>query len=126
MSGAATVNGFLHPIVIDGSPAFAQFAASIGGIFSDGLAFDAQVLKSFIDRQNPLSGRINLGAGGLSLENQTIQGASAVADINGRVSFAESVIDSVVTLQNGSDRYITTVKGALSSPDLNTTRSSSR
>jgi len=126
LSGAATVNGFLHPIVIDGSPAFAQFAASIGGIFSDGLAFDAQVLKSFIDRQNPLSGRISLGAGGLSLENQTIQGASAVADINGRVNFAESAIDSVVTLQNGSDRYVTTVKGPLSSPDLNTTRSSSR
>ena len=126
LSGAAMVNGFLHPIVIDGSPAFAQFAASIGGIFSDGLAFDSQVLKSFVDRQNPISGRISLGAGGLSLENQTIQGVSAVADVNGRVNFAESAIESVVTLQNGNDRYVTTVKGPLSSPDLNTTRSSSR
>ncbi|MBS0220877.1 MAG: AsmA family protein [Proteobacteria bacterium] len=122
LSGKGMVSGYLHPIVIDGSPAFARFAASVGGIFSDSLAFDAEVLKSFIDRQNPLSGQISLGAGGLEMENQTIHGASAVANINGRVSFAQDTIDSTVTLQSGADRYVTTVKGPLASPDLNTTR----
>ncbi|HEY6980512.1 AsmA family protein [Reyranella sp.] len=126
LSGAATVSGFLHPVVVDGSPAFASFAASVGGIFSDGLAFDAQVLKSFIGRQNPLSGQVSLGAGGLTMENQTIRGASATARISGRASFADDMINSIVTLDSGADRYVTTVKGPLAAPDLNTTRNSLR
>jgi AsmA family/AsmA-like C-terminal region len=126
LSGAGTVSGFLHPVVVDGSTAFASFAASVGGIFSDSLAFDAQVLKSFIDRQNPISGRVSLGAGGLTMENQTIRGASATANINGRASFSDDTIDTTVTLESGADRYVTTVRGSLSAPELNTTRSSSR
>jgi uncharacterized protein involved in outer membrane biogenesis len=126
LSGTGTVSGFLNPVVVDGSPAFASFAASIGGIFSAGLAFDAQVLNSFIGRQSPISGRFELGTGGLAMENQTIRGANTVAVINGRASFADDTIDTTVTLDSGSNRYVTTVKGPLSSPVLNTTRSSAR
>jgi hypothetical protein len=126
LSGTGTVRGFLDPAVVDGSPAFARFAASIGGIFSDGLAFDAQVLKSFIDRQSPISGRFELGAGRLVMEGQTIRGANAVAVIDGQASFADETIDSSVRLDSGSEHYVTTVKGPLSSPALSTTRSPSR
>jgi hypothetical protein len=126
LSGTGRVSGYLHPVVVDGSTAFAQFAASIGGIFSDGLAFDAQVLKSFIDRQNAISGQVSLGAGGMTMDNQIVRGNGAVASINGRASFADETIDSTVTLENGADRYVTTVKGPLAAPDLNTTRSSAR
>ena len=126
LSGAAAVSGFLQPVVVDGSPAFASFAASVGGIFSDSLAFDAQVLKSFIGRQNPLSGRVSLGAGGLAMENQTIRGASATAQINGRASFADGRIDSTVTLDSAGNRYVTTIKGSLADPELSTTRNSVR
>ncbi len=56
LTGAASIGGQMQPVVIDGSPAFARFAASIGGIFSDGLAFDAQVLRGFIGHPGPLSG----------------------------------------------------------------------
>jgi hypothetical protein len=126
LSGTGRVNGYLHPVVVDGSTAFAHFAASIGGIFSDGLAFDAQVLKSFIDRQNAISGQVSLGAGGMTMDNQIVRGDGAVANINGRASFADETIDSTVTLENGADRYVTTVKGSLAAPDINTTRSSAR
>ncbi|WIM10375.1 MAG: hypothetical protein OJF58_001330 [Enhydrobacter sp.] len=126
LTGTGRVSGYLHPVVVEGSTAFAHFAASIGGIFSDSLAFDAQILKSFIDRQNPLSGQVSLGAGGMTMENQAIQGQGAVANIDGRASFADETIDSTVMLENGADRYVTTVKGALAAPLLSTKRSSAR
>ncbi|SJZ85999.1 AsmA-like C-terminal region [Enhydrobacter aerosaccus] len=127
LSGAGTVSGYLHPVVVEGSTAFAHFAASVGGIFSSGLAFDAQVLKSFIDRENPTSGQMTLSAGGLAIQDQKVSGANnAVANINGRASFADDTIDTTVTLQSGDDRYVTIVKGSLTSPDLSTTRGATR
>jgi hypothetical protein len=60
------------------------------------------------------------------MENQTIRGASATARISGRASFADDMINSIVTLDSGADRYVTTVKGPLAAPDLNTTRNSLR
>lgn len=126
LSGAGTVSGYLSPVVVDGSAAFAHFAASVGGIFSDGLAFDAQVLKSFLDRRNPISGRMELNAGGLVMQDQKVAGANAVANINGRASFADDTVDTTITLDSGSDRFVTTVKGTLAAPALNTTRDRAR
>ncbi|MBS0517832.1 MAG: AsmA family protein [Proteobacteria bacterium] len=122
LSGAGLVSGYLHPVVVEGSTGFAHFAASVGGVFSAGLAFDAQVLKSFLDRQNPITGHMALSAGGLTMQDQKVTGANAVASINGRASFADDTIDTTITLDSGSDRFVTKVKGSLASPDLSTTR----
>jgi hypothetical protein len=62
----------------------------------------------------------------MTMDNQTVHGDGAIARINGRASFADETIDSTVTLEDGTDRYVTMVKGPLAAPALNTTRSSAR
>ena len=59
----------------------------------------------------------------MSLNNHTVQGQNAVAQITSRTSLAAATTDTTIALdtgRRGSADYIVTVKGPVSSPTMTT------
>jgi uncharacterized protein involved in outer membrane biogenesis len=122
LAGSAAVGGYLYPNVVKGSQSFAQFATSVGSLFSEAMAFNSLILQAFINRQNAVAGQLQLNGATVTTENQTIQGQNATASITSRTNIAAATTDTTIQVNGGSDRFVATVKGPLSAPTLNTTR----
>jgi hypothetical protein len=122
LNGAAAVSGYLYPAVIRGSQGFAQFATSLGSIFSEGMAFNSLILQSFVSHQNTLSGQLQFRGGTVTTQNQTVQGQNATAVITSSTNVVAATTDTTVRVNGGSGRFVATIKGPLSAPSLNTAR----
>jgi uncharacterized protein involved in outer membrane biogenesis len=122
LAGSAAVGGTLYPNVVKGSQSFAQFATGVASVFSEAMAFNNFVLGAFINRQNTLSGQLQLNGATVTTQNQTIKGQNATASINSRTDIARGTTDTTIQVAGGSDRFVATVKGSLSAPALATTR----
>jgi hypothetical protein len=122
MAGSAAVGGTLYPNVVKGSQSFAEFATSVGSIFSEAMAFNSFILGAFINRQNTLAGQLQLSGATVTTQNQTIQSQNAIASITSRTDVVQAVTDTTIQVSGGSDRFVATVKGPLSAPVLNTSR----
>ncbi len=122
LAGSAAVGGTLYPNVVKGSQSFAQFATGVASVFSEAMAFNNFVLGAFINRQNTLSGQLQLNGATVTTQNQTIQGQGATASVTSRTNIAQGTTDTTVQVSGGSDRFVATVKGPLSAPALTTTR----
>lgn len=116
LSGVVTVGGHLQPTVVKGSPGFAKFATGLGSIFSEEMAFASMMLKSFIDRQSRIAGRVQLQGGHVVTENHTVQGHDAAAVISSRTSLPASTTDTTVRFSGGSGNFLVTLKGPLDAP----------
>ena len=123
LSGDAAVGGTLYPNVVKGSQSFAQFATGVASIFSEAMAFNNFILQAFINRQNTVTGRLQLNGPTVITENQTIQGQNATASVTSRTDIVQGTTDTTIRISGGSDRFVATVKGPLSAPTLNTARS---
>jgi hypothetical protein len=123
LSGGAELAGFVNPAVVKGSQSLAQFATSIGGIFSDEMAFNSLVLQSFIGRQSTLAGQLQLQGRTFSTQNETVKGQNATALVDSRTDVQAGTTDTTVRVSSGSDQYVTTIKGPLAAPVMSTVRS---
>ena len=121
-AGSAAVGGILYPNVVKGSQSFAQFATGVGSIFSEAMAFNNFILQAFINRQNTLSGQLQLNGPTVTTQNQTIQGQGATASVTSRTDIVQGTTDTTIQVTGGSDQFVATVKGPLSTPVLNTKR----
>ncbi|CAN5241420.1 hypothetical protein BH10PSE6_BH10PSE6_18660 [soil metagenome] len=130
LTGTAGLSGFVYPAVIQGSVDFARFATSVGSIFSEGMAFNSAMLQGFINRQNPIQGRLSIGGGALTLHNPTVAGANTTATIASSTSLTTETTNTVVSINTGNDRtpsdFVINVKGPLAAPTITTGRGPSR
>ncbi len=130
LTGTASLSGFIYPTVTQGSLSFARFATSLGGAFSDSMAFNSAMLQGFINRQNPTAGLVQIGGGAMTLQNQTVSGQNTTASIIGRTIFESATTDTTVNIDTGNNKgpadFVTKIKGPLSSPSLTTGRGPGR
>ena len=123
LTGRGQVSGSLYPMVAKGSLGLASFATGVGSIFSTEMGFGSAVLSAFINHQSNIAGEVTLANGTVSLNDHTVQGQNAVAQITSRTSLAAATTDTTITLdagRRGSADYIVTVKGPVSSPTMTT------
>jgi uncharacterized protein involved in outer membrane biogenesis len=84
------------------------------------------VLNRFVNRDNPISGHVDIAGGVLSDRSLIVQGDRATANIVTRTNFVASTTDTTVNIsiaEDGSAPYlIATVRGPLSSPSYNVAR----
>lgn len=124
--GTAGLSGFLYPVVTKGSLDFARFATSVGSLFSTNMAFGSALLQGFVNRQNPIAGRLSIGSGGLTLHNPTVAGANTTATITSTTSLATETTNTVVSINTGNDRtpsdFVINVTGSLAKPTVTTGR----
>ncbi len=88
------------------------------------------VLNRFVNRDNAISGHVDIANGVLSDRSLLVQGDRATANIATRTSFAASNTDttiSIVIAEDPSAPYlIATVRGPLSSPSYNVARGTAK
>jgi len=123
LTGHGQVSGALYPVVAKGSLGLASFATGVGSIFSTEMGFGSAVLSAFINHQSSIAGEITIANGTVSLNNHTVQGQNAVAQITSRTSLAAATTDTTIALdtgRRGSADYVVTVKGPVSSPTMTT------
>ena len=123
LSGRGQVSGALYPTVAKGSLGLASFATGVGSIFSTEMGFGSAVLSAFVNRQSNIAGEVTIANGTVSLNNHTLQGQNAVAQINSRTSLAAATTDTTIALdtgRRGPADYVVTVKGPVSSPTMTT------
>jgi uncharacterized protein involved in outer membrane biogenesis len=88
------------------------------------------VLNRFVNRDNPISGQVDIAGGVLSDRGLLIQGDRATASIATRTNLAASTTDTTVNImiaEDGSAPYmIATVRGPLSSPSYNVVRGTAK
>ncbi len=88
------------------------------------------VLNRFVNRDNPISGRVDIAGGVLTDKGLVVQGDRATANVATRTNLANDTTDTTVNFVIGEDSsapYITvTARGPLSSPSLNVTRGTAR
>lgn len=123
LTGHGQVSGALYPTVAKGSLGLASFATGVGSIFSTEMGFNSAVLSAFINHQSNIAGELTIANGTVSLNNHTVQGQNAVAQITSRTSLAAATTDTTIALdtgRRGSADYIVTVKGPVSSPTMTT------
>ena len=123
LSGRGQVSGALYPTVAKGSLGLASFATGVGSIFSTELGFGSAVLSAFVNHQSNIAGEVTLANGTVSLNNHTVQGQNAVAQITSRTSLAAATTDTTIALdtgRRGPADYVVTVKGPVSSPTMTT------
>jgi uncharacterized protein involved in outer membrane biogenesis len=128
LSGRGQVSGALYPTVAKGSLGLASFATGVGSIFSTEMGFGSAVLSAFVNHQSNIAGEVTLANGTVSLNNHTVQGQNAVAQITSRTSLAAATTDTTIALdtgRRGPADYVVTVKGPVSSPTM-TTRGGNR
>jgi hypothetical protein len=123
LSGRGQVSGALYPTVVKGSLGLASFATGVGSIFSTEMGFGSAVLSAFINHQSTIAGEVTIAGGTVSLNNHTVQGQNAVAQITSRTSLAAATTDTTIALdtgRRGPADYVVTVKGPVSSPTMTT------
>ena len=123
LTGRGQVSGSLYPIVAKGSLGLASFATGVGSIFSTEMGFGSAVLSAFINHQSNIAGEVTIANGTVSLDNHTVQGQNAVAQITSRTSLAAATTDTTIALdtgRRGPADYVVTVKGPVSSPTMTT------
>ena len=88
------------------------------------------VLNRFVNRDNPISGYVDIAGGVLSDRSLLVQGDRATANIATRTNLAASTTDTTVNImiaEDGSAPYlIATVRGPLSSPSYNVVRGTAK
>jgi hypothetical protein len=88
------------------------------------------VLNRFVNRDNPISGQVDIAGGVLSDRGLLIQGDRATASIATRTNLAASTTDTTVNVmiaEDGSAPYmIATVRGPLSNPSYNVVRGTAK
>jgi len=126
LTGAAGLSGFVYPVVTRGSLDFARFATSVGSLFSANMAFGSAMLQGFVNRQNPIAGRLSIGSGAVTLHNPTVAGANTTATITSTTSLAAETTNTVVSINTGNDRtpsdFVINVTGPLAKPTVTTGR----
>jgi hypothetical protein len=123
LTGHGQVSGALYPTVAKGSLGLASFATGVGSIFSTEMGFGSAVLSAFVNHQSNISGEVTIANGTVSLNDHTVQGQNAVAQITSRTSLAAATTDTTIALdtgRRGSADYVVTVKGPVSSPTMTT------
>ncbi|WP_421997098.1 AsmA family protein [Reyranella sp.] len=88
------------------------------------------VLNRFVNRDNPISGRVDIAGGLLTDKGLAVQGNRATAHIATRTNIAASTTDTtinVVIAEDTSAPYlVTTARGPLSSPALRVARGTAK
>jgi uncharacterized protein involved in outer membrane biogenesis len=88
------------------------------------------VLNRFVNRDNPISGHVDIAGGVLSDRSLIVQGDRAMANIATRTNLVASTTDTTVNIsiaEDGSAPYlIATVRGPLSSPSYNVVRGTAK
>jgi hypothetical protein len=123
LTGRGQVTGALYPTVAKGSLGLASFATGVGSIFSTEMGFGSAVLSAFVNHQSNIAGEVTIANGTVSLNNHTVQGQNAVAQITSRTSLAAATTDTTIALdtgRRGPADYVVTVKGPVSSPTMTT------
>jgi uncharacterized protein involved in outer membrane biogenesis len=102
-----------------------------GGIgASNMLSAVSLVLNRFVNRDSPLSGRVDITGGVLIDKGLAVQGDRATANVITRTNLANATTDTTVNFVIGEDSsapyLIATVRGPLSSPSVNVVRGTAR
>lgn len=88
------------------------------------------VLNRFVNRDNPISGRVDIASGVLTDKALVVQGDKSTASISTRTNLGNATTDTTINFvisEDGSAPYlITTARGALSSPSLNVARGTAK
>ena len=88
------------------------------------------VLNRFVNRDNPLSGRVEIAGGVLTDRGLAVQGDRATANVTTRTNLANATTDTtinVVIAEDPSAPYlIATARGRLSSPSVNVVRGTAK
>jgi len=88
------------------------------------------VLNRFVNRDNPISGRVDIAGGVLVDKGLVVQGDRATANVATRTNLANDTTDTTVNFVIGEDSsapYITvTARGPLASPSLRVTRGTAK
>jgi hypothetical protein len=88
------------------------------------------VLNRFVNRDNPISGHVDIAGGVLTDRSLVVQGDKCAAHIATRTNLGNSTTDTTVNFilaEDSSAPYmITTVRGPLSSPSLNVARGTAK
>jgi uncharacterized protein involved in outer membrane biogenesis len=88
------------------------------------------ILNRFANRDNPISGHVDIAGGMLSDRSLLVQGDRATANIATRTNLVASTTDTTVNIsiaEDGSAPYlIATVRGPLSSPSYNVVRGTAK
>ena len=88
------------------------------------------VLNRFVNRDNPISGRVDIAGGVLTDRGLFVQGDRATANVATRTNLVNDTTDTTVNFVIGEDSsaaYITvTARGPLSSPSLRVTRGTAK
>ena len=98
-----------------------------GGIGAGNILNAASLLLNrFVNRDNPISGHIDIAGGVLTDKGLAVQGNRSTANISTRTNLAASTTDTTVNFMIAEDTsgpYVTTTaRGPISSPSLNVTR----
>jgi hypothetical protein len=88
------------------------------------------VLNRFVNRDNPISGHVDIAGGVLSDRSLLVQGDRATANVATRTNLAASTTDTTVSISIAEDPsaayLIATVRGPLSSPSYNVARGTAK
>jgi uncharacterized protein involved in outer membrane biogenesis len=88
------------------------------------------LLNRFVNRDNPISGHVEIAGGVLTDKSLVVQGNRATANIATRTNLANSTTDTTVNFmiaEDGSGPYVTTTaRGPISSPSLGVSRGSAK
>ena len=88
------------------------------------------VLNRFVNRNNPISGRVDIAGGVLTDKGLAVAGNGATANVSTRTNLAASTTDTTINFvisEDGSAPYlITTARGPISSPSLNVVRGTAK
>ena len=88
------------------------------------------VLNRFVNRDNPISGRLDIAGGVLTDRGLAVQGDRATANVSTRTNLTNDTTDTTINFVIGEDSsapYITvTARGPLSSPSLRVTRGTAK
>jgi uncharacterized protein involved in outer membrane biogenesis len=88
------------------------------------------VLNRFVNRDNPISGRVDIAGGVLSDKSLVVQGDRATANVVTRTNLASATTDTTISFVIAEDTsapyIIATARGPLGSPSVNVTRGTAK
>jgi uncharacterized protein involved in outer membrane biogenesis len=100
------------------------------GIATNLLTAASVVLNRFVNRNNPISGRLDVAGGVLTDKGLVVSGDRATANIHTRTNLVNSTTDTTVNLMIAEDPsapyIVATVRGPLSNPSYGVNRGSAK
>jgi hypothetical protein len=100
------------------------------GIATNLLTAASVVLNRFVNRNNPISGHLDIAGGLLTDKGLTVSGDRATANIHTRTNLVNSTTDTTVNLMIAEDPsapyIVATVRGPLASPSYGVNRGSAK